>query len=126
MPLYDLQARPLTTQWFPDCWRTIRRRLVPGGQFNFIIAGITRDVIGTHDRVTVPGFKAGANWWGLPWYDVYAIAARKNEELAAMMYGLMCVHAFKIHPDIWYTTKTHYVGHKHENRIYFSQRIFRI
>jgi len=106
-------------QWFPDTWRLIRARLTPG-EFDGVIDGITRDMIGTHRKVTVPGFKAGDDWTGKPWAILWDKAARKNEELAAMMLGLMAAEAFKRHAATLYTGKTVYAGHAVPNRYYWQ------
>jgi len=117
--LYDLDRNSLNhKQWFPQTWGLITKRLTPR-EFNGVIIGIDRLMIGTHDKVTVPGFKAGANWSGLPWNILWHKAALFDEELAAKMLGLMAMHAFKVHHDDWVTAKTHYAGHEHSNRIYF-------
>jgi hypothetical protein len=116
--LFDaITNQPITKQSFQPIWDLITHRWLTPVQFNSVIDGITRDMIGSHDKVTVPGFKAGAEWDGLPWEILWTKA--QDEELAAKALGLMAMHAFKVHPDNWYTDRTQYAGHEHPNRYYF-------
>ena len=74
-------------------------------QFNHVITGINQLMIGTHDKVTVPGWKAQSNWAGLPWEILYFTAGR-DTRLAAYMLGLMAQYAFSHHPAVWYSDQT--------------------
>jgi hypothetical protein len=114
-----ISNKPIVKQWFPEKWNLIKTRLTKA-EFQAVIAGITREMIGTHKKVTVPGFKAGADWTGKPWEILFWKAAKEDEEMAAMMLGLMACEAFKRHPATWFTDKTVYAGHDVSNRYYFS------
>jgi hypothetical protein len=120
--LRDAQSlRPILRPRHPTTWHLIisgPHKLTPI-EFNYVIAGITRDMIGTHDKVTVPGFKAGRIWQGKPWFVLWDKTA--DERLAAWMLGLMAQYAFIHHPTHCYTDKTTYAGHDYPNAYYFQQ-----
>lgn len=113
--------RPVLHPTHRDTWWLINsgpHKLTPA-QFNSVIAGITRDMIDTHDQVTVPGWKAQSNWAGLPWADLYHTAGH-DTRLAAFMLGSMAQYAFIIHPDTWYCDQTTYRGRDYPNTYYFK------
>jgi hypothetical protein len=122
--LRDAQSlRPILRPRHPTTWHLITNgphKLTPV-EFNNVIAGINQLMIATHDKVTVPGFKAQSNWTGLPWQILYDKAAAKDERLAAWMLGLMAQYAFIHHPAVWYTDRTTYAGHEFPNAYYFQQ-----
>src|SRR3954449_12356288 len=102
----------------PATWRLIvsgPNKLTPV-EFNGVITGIDQLMIATHDKVTVPGFKAGSNWSGLPWDILWSKAAAEDERLAAFMLGLMAQYAFIHHPAHWYTDQTTYQGRERQPR----------
>jgi len=108
--------------WRPSTWQLIvggPRQLTPA-EFNSVHNGIVTHMIGTHDKVTVPGWKAGTVWTGLPWQVLYDKPAGKDERLAAFMLGLMAQYAFIHHPDHWYCDQTIYAGRDFPNTFYFK------
>ena len=125
--LTNLGGRSLTNPTHHDTWRLIihsgnaPRRLTKL-EFDLVHIGMVRDIIGTHDEVTVPGFKAGANWTGKPWDILFWKCAGQDERLAAWMFGLMAQYAFIKHPKHWVTGSTTYVGRDFPNAYYFLDK----
>ena len=98
-------------------WQMLNnRRFITQADFNGVVSGITQLMIGTHNRCTVPGFKARKTWQGLPWEVLWD--KTQDEDTARNMMGLMAMHAFIVHPDNWATSTTHYAGHEYPNRYY--------
>jgi hypothetical protein len=125
MLLRAQSGRPVLHPTHRDTWHLITagpHKLTPA-QFNSVIAGITSQMIATHDKVTVPGWKAQSNWAGLPWGPLYHAAAR-DEKLAAYMLGSMAQYAFIQHPATWYCDQTTYVGRDYPNTYYFQKGAF--
>jgi len=123
--LTDAQSlRAIRNPRHPDTWNLIinGKHKLTQLEFNGVITGINTLMIATHDKVTVPGFKAQANWSGLPWLILYTKAANYDERLAAWMLGLMAQYAFIHHPQHWYTDRTTYAGRDFPNAFYFQGR----
>ena len=116
-------GRIIVNPYRPATWRLIvsgpRQLTTP--EFHHVIGGITVHMINTHDKVTIPGFKAGTVWTGLPWQILYDKPAGQDERLAAFMLGLMAQYAFVHHPDHWYTDQTTYAGRDFPNTYYFQK-----
>jgi len=123
--LTDAQSlRAIRNPRHPDTWNKIiggTRKLTPV-EFTGVITGIDRLMIATHDKVTVPGFKAQSNWSGLPWDILFWKCANHDERMAAWMLGLMAQYAFIHHPLHWYTDRTTYPGRDFPNAFYFQGR----
>lgn len=121
--LYRINGtRPITRPTHLETWNIITNgpRKLTQAQFDFIIDGITRHMIDTHDKVTVPGWKAESNWAGLPWKELYRTAG-KDTRLAAYMLGSMAQYAFIKHPAVWYCGQTVYTGRDIPNTYYFQK-----
>ena len=100
MLLYAMTGTPVK-QWFKPKWDELCNKLTHA-EFERVVEGLTAEMIDTHREVTVPGFKAGADWTGKPW-GVLWDRAGWDEEKAAIWMGLMAAEAFKRHPATWYT-----------------------
>ena len=61
----------------------------------------------------------GSDWSNTPFEIVYEKAARKNTDLARLMFGVLAWEAFKLHPDQWLTVKIQFPGRDVTNRAYF-------
>jgi hypothetical protein len=109
-----------------DTWWLITAgpRKLTSPEFNAVHNGIVALMIGTHDRVTVPGWKAQKNWTGLPWQVLFDKTANKDDRLAAWMMGSMAQYAFIHHHLTWYTDQTVYVGRDVPNTYYFLKGAF--
>jgi hypothetical protein len=120
---HAISGKIITQTWHRDTWWLINNgpNALTVGEFNRVILGVNRLIIGTHDKVTVPGWKAQANWSGLPWDVLYTKAAAQDDRLAAFMFGLMCQYAFIHHEAHWYTDQTTYAGRDFPNTYYFQK-----
>ncbi len=71
-------------------------------------------------RIETAAWIPGSDWRGTPYQAIYAVAARQNSDLAAMMFGLLAWEAFERHEDDWYTTRFSAGGEDDRFRVYFK------
>ena len=71
-------------------------------------------------RVETASWIPGPDWRGTAYQPIYEKGARRNPELAALMFGLMAWEAFERHDDDWYTERFSMGGEEDRFRVYFK------
>jgi hypothetical protein len=104
MPLVDLERdnKALVTILPHQSTMDMIRARLTQAEFDGIISFIDSKIDGK--RITNSSFLPGSDWTGTALYCLWDKAARKNEELAAKMFGLLVYYFFAfVHPDLWYS-----------------------
>lgn len=71
-------------------------------------------------RIETSSWIPGADWRGTAHQPIYEKGARRNPDLAALMFGLMAWEAFERHEDDWYTERFSMGGEEDRFRVYFK------
>lgn len=61
----------------------------------------------------------GSDWTGTAFQPIWEKAAKKNEELAAKIFGLLVFEIFRHRPEDWYTGRFEKEGIPLRGRTYF-------
>ncbi|WBU28048.1 hypothetical protein OOZ54_15405 [Rhodopseudomonas palustris] len=101
-------------------WNLLSRRLSPA-QFNNVVAYIN-SLIGDSDIETSNWMPKDPNWEGTPLQVLFDVAARKNFELSAQLFGLMVFYTFMTREDHWITGRFFSDGEPMRGRTYFKRR----
>lgn len=70
-------------------------------------------------RIETSSWIPGSDWGSTPYQPIYEVAAQRNWDLAARMFGLFVWEAFERHPLDWYTDRFSMGGEEDRFRVYF-------
>ena len=88
---------------------------------NELNAMINRDLEAGSDIQTA-GWMPGSDWTGTPFEAIYETAARRNTDVAALVFGFMVWMVFREREDDWYTGRFEKDGEPLSSRTYFRAR----
>lgn len=103
---------------FRETFETIESRLSES-QHDAIVAEINRLMDEAGGEIVTAGWLPGPDWTGTPFEPIYRIAARRNEELAGKMFGLLVWHTIMLRPERWASGRFEKDGVELSSRTYF-------
>lgn len=71
------------------------------------------------DEIHTAGWMPGADWTGTPFQPIYEKAARRNQDLAARIFGLIVWKVFMDREETWITGRFEKDGEPIGSRTYF-------
>lgn len=104
-PMFDLLVERLAQEQFKDVVAEIEQRIKDAG-----------------NEIVTSSWLPGKNWEGTPFQPIYEIAALRNKEVAAKMFGLMVWYTIQQHPDRWMSGRFQMDGHDLPGRTYFRPK----
>ncbi len=120
--LIDIKSdEEITNIPYPQMFDRLEKRLSPK-QFEDVVAEIKQRIKNAGDEIVTAGWLPGTDWSGTPFQPIYEIAARKNKEVAAKMFGLMVWYTIMKHPDRWGSGRFEKDGRPLSSRTYFRLR----
>jgi hypothetical protein len=73
-------------------------------------------------EIATAGWLPGADWRGTPFWPIFTKAARRNEELAGKMFGLLVWCTVRARPEAWGSKRCEIDGEDIGSRTYFQLR----
>jgi len=71
-------------------------------------------------RIETASWISRTDWRGTPCQPIFEKDARRNPDMAALMFGLLVWEAFERHDDDWYTERFSMGGEGDRFRVYFK------
>ena len=119
MPLIDIDSgKPITRVPFATEFAVFRKRLTPA-EFNAIVARIGELIAEAGGEIATAGWLPGADWTGTAFEPIYQKGARKDQSLAARLFGLMVWYTIMQHPERWASGRYQLDGRDIGSRTYF-------
>ena len=103
---------------FRETFDRIQSRLTVE-EFQGIIDRINELIDQSEKDIATAGWLPGSDWSGTPFWPIYEKAARKNQELAARMFGLTVWYAVMERDESWASGRFEKNGKEIGSRTYF-------
>ena len=84
----------------PDVFETIRTRLSPS-EFKGVVGEINEKIDNAGGEIATAGWLPGPDWSNTPFQCIYETAAKRHQEVAGKMFGLMVWHTVMERPERW-------------------------
>lgn len=99
--LIDIKSRKVIRK-IPhrDVFETIRTRLSPS-EFKGVVDEINERIDNAGGEIATAGWLPGSDWSDTPFQCIYDIAAKRHQEIAGKMFGLMVWHTVIERPERW-------------------------
>ncbi len=99
--LVDLETgQKITKQPYPKKMALIKDR-IPQEKLDNIYNILNEMIEGT--KIQTSSWMPGSDWTDTPFEPIYSLAAMKNEDLAAKLFGLIVWDVFSKHENKWYS-----------------------
>jgi hypothetical protein len=116
--LFDGSGKLITKIPFPEYLDRVQTRLTPG-EFDAVVDRIN-ELIGDEDaEIATAGWLPGSEWTGNPFWPIYEKAARRNQEVAAKMFGIVVWFVVMERPERWGSGRYEKDGRDIGSRTYF-------
>lgn len=83
---------------YPKQYRLLESRLTPR-ELEAVFSEINRRIDEAGGEIATAGWLPGSNWHGTPFWLIYEKAARRDQVLAAKLFGLAVWRAVMLRPD---------------------------
>ena len=70
-------------------------------EFGDVVAQINELIENAGGEIVTAGWLPGSEWRDTPFWPIYETAARKNQDVAGKMFGLMVWHTIMERPERW-------------------------
>ena len=74
------------------------------------------------DEIHTSSWMPGSDWSDTPFHPIWEKAAKKNEDLAAKIFGVLVWDVFRERPERWITGRFEKDGEPISGRTYFKDR----
>lgn len=99
--LIDIHSRKTITRMpHRDMFDLIRERLSTS-DFECVVGEINERIDNAGGEIATAGWLPGSDWSNTPFLCIYDTAARRNQEVAGKMFGLMVWHTVMERPEHW-------------------------
>jgi hypothetical protein len=119
MPLFDLETLHLVTEVpFQTTYRLTQR--MSSSELSIVEDKLNSMIDG--EEIKTAGWMPGSDWSNTEFFPIYEKAAKRNQNLAARIFGLIVWSIFMRRPESWITGRFEKDGEPIGSRTYFRDR----
>lgn len=104
---------------YPKQFRLLQTRL-SAAELEAVFSEINRLIDDVGGEIATAGWLPGSDWTGTPFWPIYEKAARKDQGLAAKLFGLAVWYAVDQRPERWASGRFEKDGQEIGSRTYFQ------